>query len=143
MTDKLSQFFQKFEIPFDTVGGKENKAIQSAFKTTNEDGEELTFPLLAFPFEDVFGDAYYRFTIVPFIKQPYSGYPTDLYIMVGQINHNLPQLKFAFDDDEDLELIYDILRDDLDEERFHQIIQVLADYAGMYYSQIKNLIEHK
>jgi len=123
-------------MAFEAVG---EGGISSAFSTTLSDGSELAFSFFMLPLEDGFGDQYVRFIIVPFVEQPYDGYPDDLYITVGQINHDLPQLKFAFDADGDLELVLDMPAGQLDETRFDRAIQVLADYAGAYYPELAPL----
>ena len=119
----------------------ESETIATGFTTTLDDGTDHGFPLFIMAIEDGYGDAYIRFTIVPFIEQSYVGYPSDLYVMVGQINHDLPQLKFAFDGDGDLELLFDVPANKLDDAEFDRALQVLADYAGAYYPELASLAE--
>ena len=119
----------------------EDDTITSGFTVSLDDGTDHGFPLFIMAIEDGYGDAYIRFTIVPFIEQSYVGYPGDLYVMVGQINHDLPQLKFAFDDDGDLELLFDVPADKLDDAEFDRALQALADYAGAYYPELASVVE--
>lgn len=134
--DSIKQCFQSQQLPFEVIGAE---AIHSRFQTTLEDESEYIFPLIVFPFEDLFGDHYYRFTVIPY-SVPHEQLPLgDWYIAVGHINHNTPAVKFAFDSEGDLELIYDIAADMLDEKRFGQVLQVLADYAALYYPSLATL----
>lgn len=137
MSDLIS-FFTQRDIVFEPVG---EGGISSAFSTTLPDGHDHAFSLFVLPLEDGFGDRYVRFTIVPFMEQPFEGYPDSLYITVGQINHDLPQLKFAFDGDGDLELTFDALADKLDDAEFDRALQVMADYAGAYYPELASVVE--
>lgn len=133
----LAGFFTRLGMDFEALEGG---AVNSAFTTDLPEGGEQSFDLLVLPLEDAFGDKYVRFTIVPYIDQPYNGYPDALYISIGQINHDLPQLKFALDADGDLELACDTGADNLDDLRFQHTIHLLADYASTYYSRLKSLI---
>lgn len=134
----LTRFFIQRDMGFESVG---EGGISSAFSTTLPDGGDHAFNLFVLPLEDGFGDRYVRFTVVPFIEQPFEGYPDSLYITAGQINHDLPQLKFAFDGDGDLELVFDVPADELDDNQFDRALQVLADYAGAYYLELASLVE--
>ena len=134
----LTPFFTKRGIVFEPVG---EGGISSAFSTTLPDGSDHAFSFFVLSLEDGFGDRYVRLTIVPFLEQPFEGYPDSLYITVGQINHDLPQLKFAFDDDGDLELLFDVPADKLDDAEFDRALQALADYAGAYYPELASVVE--
>jgi hypothetical protein len=118
----------------------DERAISSAFLTDLPDGQEQAFNLFALFIEDE-GDRYMRLTIVPFVDQPYDGYPSELYVAISRRNHDLPQLKFAFDDDNDLELAVDIPEVQLNQVEFDRALQLLVDYAGLNYSEIKALAE--
>jgi hypothetical protein len=133
----LSDFFTRAGLVFETIDGD---GVTSAFTTELPDGEEHVFDLFVLPLRDSFEDEYVRFTVVPYIEQPYNGYPPDLYITVGQINHDLPQLKFAFDGDGDLELVFDIRADRLDYDQFQRALRLLVDYASTFYPRLKSLI---
>lgn len=133
----LPGFFTRLGMDFEPL---ESGAVNSAFTTELPEGGDQAFDLFVLPLEDGFGDKYVRFTIVPYIAQPYNGYPADLYLTVGQLNHDLPQLKFAFDGDGDLELAYDTRADYLDDRVFENTIRLLADYASTYYSKLHRLI---
>jgi len=135
--EDLASFFTQRNMAFESVG---DGGISSAFATTLGDGTEQAFSLFVLRIEDGLGDRYVRFTIVPFIEQPESGYPSELYITIGQINHDIPVMKFAFDADGDLELIRDVPAAELDDEQFAAALQGLADYAGAYYRELSSLI---
>ena len=135
----LAPFFTQRGMLFEPVG---EGGISSAFSTTLSDDRDHAFVLFALPLEDGFGDRYERLTIVPFLEQPVNGYPNELYTTVGQMNHDLPQLKFAFDADGDLELLIDLPAGELDDARFDRSLQLLADYAGAYYLELASLMEN-
>ena len=118
----------------------DSDTVATGFATSLEDGTEHGFPLFIMLVEDAYGETFVRFTIVPFIQQPFDGYPPDMYIMTGQINHDLPQLKLAFDGDGDLELILDLPSAELGDAQFDTALQVLADYAGTYYSELAAMV---
>ncbi len=67
-------------------------------------------------------------------------FPQELSITLMQINHDLPQLKYAFDADGDLELVLDVQAADMTDDRFDHIFQVLADYAGAFYPEIRHIV---
>lgn len=134
----LTRFLTQRGMAFEPVG---EGGISSAFSTTLPDGHDHAFSFFVLPLEDGFGDHYVRFTIVPFLEQLFDGYPDSLYITVGQINHDLPQLKFAFDGDGDLELLFDLPADKLNDAQFDRALQVMADYAGAYYPELASLVE--
>ncbi len=135
--EDLARFFMQRNMAFEPVS---QGAISSAFATTLPDGQEQTFSLFVLPLEDAFGDKYVRFTVVPFIEAPAQGYPDNLGFEIGQINHDLPQLKLAFDPDGDLELLLDVPADALDDARFDHTLQVLADYAGAYWGELTSQV---
>lgn len=114
--------------------------VATGFATTLEDGSEHGFPLFIMLIEDAYGETFIRFTIVPFLEQPFDGYPTELYIVTSQISHDLPMLKFAFDGDGDLELILDLPSVEFDDARFDTALQLLADYAGTYYPELAAIV---
>lgn len=134
--ENLISCFQETQIPFDVI---EDVSLQSAFETTTEDGEKKSFPLLVFPFEDMFGDIFYRFVITPFVKRPDEARLCEWYTVISHINHNIPILKFVVDDDGDLGLVLDILVDSMDINRFNAALQSIADYAGLYYPLLTDL----
>lgn len=121
----------------------EEGAISFAFQSTLSDGQEQVFSVFALPLENRFGDSYTRFTIVPFLEKPPDGYPTELYDAVAQANHQALGLKFAIDDDGDLELLVDIPREHLDEAEIDHTIQVLADHAGVYYPVLGAIVSNR
>lgn len=133
----LAQFFTKREMVFEPL---QDGGVRSAFATTLSNGQEYVFGFFVLSLDDNFGDRYVRFTIVPFVEQPPAGYPADLSAVIGQINHDLPQLKFAFDADGDLELALDMPIAQLDDARFEATMQVLADYAAIYYPEFESLV---
>lgn len=138
MLDHVVALLEARGLEFERI---ENETIATGFTTTLDDGTDHGFPLFIMGIEDGYGDAYIRLTIVPFVEQPYDGYPGDLYVMAGQINHDLPQLKFAFDGDGDLELTFDVLADKLDDAEFDRALQVMVDYAGAYYPELASVVE--
>ncbi|MBN1177920.1 MAG: YbjN domain-containing protein [Anaerolineae bacterium] len=133
----FSKFFESRGLAFEEI---DTCGISSAFSTDLPDGQEQAFNLFVLLIEDEM-DKYVRFTVVPFVEQPYEGYPPDLYAAIGRRNHSLPQLKFAFDDDDDLELAVDIPEAQLDQREFDRIVQLLVDYASSYYLEIEALIQ--
>lgn len=134
----LQVFFRQRDMEFQSLEGG---GISTAFSTEMMDESEQAFVLLVLPLEDSFGDNFVRFTVVPFIDQPYDGYPEELFILIGQVNHGLPMLKFALDADNDLELALDFRAEELDNERFDVIIQMMADYCALYYPEINALVD--
>mgnify|MGYP000915418708 CR=1 FL=1 len=135
--NSLKALLTRKEISYETIDGG---GIATAFATTLSDGTEQSFSLFILPIEDGFGDKYIRFTLVPFVEQPYDGFPQELFITLLQINHDLPQLKFAFDADGDLELVLDVQPADVTDDRFDHTFQVIADYAGAFYPEIRQSI---
>jgi hypothetical protein len=133
MLEQIMTLLQKRSLAFEET---ELDTISTGFATALEDGSEHGFPLFIMHIEDAYGERFIRFTIVPFIEQPFDGYSADMFIMIGQINHDLPQLKFAFDGDGDLELILDLPFAELDDVHFDRALQLLADYAGTYYPEL-------
>lgn len=133
----LEPFFVAREMAFEPVGPE---TISTTFSTTLDNGQERSFSLFVLSLQDGFGDKYIRFTVVPFVEQPYDGYPVELHSILGQINHDLPRLKFALDADGDLELVLDLLEAQLDDAGFDQAMQVLADYSAAYYPDIERIL---
>jgi len=133
----MTKFFETRGMPFEEI---DERAISSAFLTDLPDGQEQAFNLFALLIEDE-GDRYIRLTIVPFVDQPYDGYPSELYVAISRRNHDLPQLKFAFDDDDDLELAVDIPEAQLNQAEFDRALQLLVDYASLNYGEFKALTE--
>lgn len=116
----------------------DENSISSAFSIELVDGTLQIFSLFILPIEENFdeGNKFFRFVIVPYIEQPLEGYSDELAWLLVQINHDLPQLKFAFDADGDLELLYDFPAEQLTYETFERSMQLLADYAAAYYTDL-------
>ena len=112
--------------------------LASGFTTPLPEGQEHSFPLYVMVLSDMFDDVYVRLGIVPYLDRPQDGYAARLGDLVTQINHDLPALKLAINPDGDLELLLDIPAADTNEARFDAAIQSLADYAGLYYSELAN-----
>lgn len=121
----------------------EEGAINFAFQSTLSNGQEQVFSVFTIILENRFGDSYTRFTIVPFIERPLDGYPTELYDAVAQANHQALGLKFAIDDDGDLELVVDIPRAELNEAEIDHSIQILADHAIVYFPVLKAIVSDR
>ncbi|MBN1874837.1 MAG: YbjN domain-containing protein [Anaerolineae bacterium] len=132
----IAKFFEKRGMAFEEI---DERGVSSAFMTDLPDGTEQTFGLFVLLIEDDV-DRYIRFTIVPFVGQPYEGYPPELYVAIGRRNHDMPQLKFAFDEEEDLELALDIPAEQLDQSEFDRLVQLMVDYASISYSEIAAII---
>ena len=130
---ELSDFFARRDMSFEEL---EDTVVRTAFATTLADGSEHAFPLFVLQLEDDFGGEYVRFTVVPFLEQPADQYHDSLYQIVGRFNHDLPQLKLAFDADGDLEMLIDLPAEELNDERFDRCIQLLAEYGGAYYHEL-------
>lgn len=138
MLEQVATYLKKRDWDFETV---DTDTLVTGFTITLADGSDQGFSLYIMRIEDAYADWFVRFTIVPFIEQPYEGYPDSLYPAVGQINHDLPILKFAFDGDGDLELAADVPEARLDQSRFDEILQLLVDYAGAYYAELRSIVE--
>jgi hypothetical protein len=136
----LVDLFQHHQIPFNKIG---EEALHSAFVTTLADESEHTFPLLIFQFEDVLGDLFYRFSVIPFIACSEQERPVAWYFATAYLNHTTALLKFALDHESDLELICDIPVKDMTEDRFTRTLQMIADYAGLYYLELAAMIDEK
>lgn len=133
MLDTIKEWLQVRELSYEYT---EPDVIATAFSTQLENGEEQGFPLFILLIEDGYADSYIRFVIVPFIEQSYDGYAESLPLVISQINHDMPQIKFAFDGDGDLELIFDISIEQVNFNNLDSVLQTLANYAGMYYSTL-------
>ncbi len=131
----IAKFFEERGMAFEEI---DERGVSSAFATDLPEGQEQTFSLFVLLIEDD-TDKYIRFTSVPFVEQPYEGYPPELYTAIGRRNHDMPQLKFAFDDDGDLELAVDIPENQLNQSEFDRILQLIVDYASVSYSEIQAL----
>lgn len=119
----------------------EESVVATGFTIELEDGRDHGFTLYIMQVEDAYEGQYIRLTIVPFIDQPYDGYPYELHLALGQINHDLPVMRFAFDADGDLEMILDLPVEYLSEEEFDRSLQLLVDYAGEYYLVLNPLVD--
>jgi len=133
MLNKVREWLQARELSYEDT---EPNVIATAFSTQLENGDEHGFSMFILSIEDGYGDSYVRFAIVPFIEQSYEGYPASLSLLIGQINHDMPQLKFAFDGDGDLELLCDILFERVDAQRLDNILQLMVNYAGLHYAEL-------
>lgn len=122
----------------------ESDVVATGFSTnvdSNNSDDRHEFVLFIMQILDAFGDRFIRFTIVPYLEQSIIGYPYDLYIRTMQINHDLPGLKFAFDGDGDLELIYDLPEAQFSDGQMEKILQLLADFSGVYFKELSVLVE--
>ncbi len=118
----------------------DDDTVATAFTISLPDGADQPFPLYILRVEDAYGDKFLRFAIVPFIERPEGGYPRELCFEVTCINHDLPQLKFAVDGDGQMELLYDLPDANCDQTRFDKALQLMADYATMYYVDLHGMI---
>jgi hypothetical protein len=114
----------------------DDDTIVTGFTSPLPDGKDHGFPLYVMAVEDVFGDPFIRLAIVPYIEKSAEGYPSSLIDSIQHINHNLLMAKFALDESGDLELLIDLQVSQLSESQFGMAIQLLADYAGTYYSDL-------
>lgn len=114
----------------------EPNVIATGFSTQLENGDEHGFPLFVLSIEDGSGNSYIRFAIVPFVEQSYEGYALSVPLLIGQINHDLPLLKFAFDGDGDLELMFDIPFTQVEEAYLDAALQLMVDFASLYYTDL-------
>lgn len=135
--DKVLRLLNERQLVFERV---EESTIAVAFSTRLSDDTVHGFPLFIQHIEDSYGDRYFRFNIVPFVDQPSNGYPAPLCRVVCQANHDLPQLKFAFDGDGDLELILDVAEEALNDVQLDTIMQLMADHASTYYPELSVLV---
>lgn len=144
--DKLKKLFEQSGLQHevisltDTDRGENPAGIHASISIliTDDDSqqEDREFNLIVVPETDGFGDQYIRFSLVRYVELPERGFPTSLYVALGRINHELPALKFSFDEDDDLCLSLHVREERLDEDEFAHALQVLADYAGSHYRQI-------
>lgn len=132
----LATAFNENGIAYEEIDGG---AITSAFQTNISNDEEKVFGFFALPMKSVFGDDFIRFTIVPFVNQSPGGFSSEVYSLVGEANHQLLGLKFAFDDDGDLELACDVRVEGLNGATLKYIIQLLADHAGVYFPLLEKI----
>jgi hypothetical protein len=116
---------------------KDADTVATGFTASLPDGLGHPFPLYILRVKDAYGDAFLRFTILPFVAQPEAGYPPEVYVGIVNINHDLPQLKFAMDSVGDLELLYDLPSDTCNRRQFDRALQLLADYATAYYPELQ------
>lgn len=114
----------------------DDDAVLTGFTSPLPDGQDHGFPLFIMLMQDVFGDRFVRLVIVPYIQRPVEGYPGVLFERIARMNHNLSGARFALDADGDLELLIDVSADQLDLSRFDSALQLLADYAGLHYSEL-------
>jgi len=103
------------------------------------DQVEYQFPLYVMSLE-VGNTKLIRFVVVPFVEQSFHGYPTALYITLAQLNHDLPQLKFAIDADGDLELVLDIPEAQWTETMLDDVLEILVDYTTTFFSEINTIV---
>ncbi len=138
MFEQILDFLKSRDWSFEQLDGS---TVVTGFTLTLSNDKDYSFPVYPMEIEDAYGDSYLRLAIVPFLEQPYDGYPDNLYLMTGQINHDLPRVKFAFDADGDLELLIDIPETQLDQATFDKALQLLIDYSAMYYLELSALLD--
>jgi len=114
----------------------DNDTIATGFTSPLPNGKDHSFPLYVMTVQGMFGDEFVRLMIVPYIEKPADGYPMSLIESIQYINHNLLMAKLAFDETGDLELMVDLKASHLNQTQFDTAIQLLADYAGIYYSHL-------
>lgn len=139
MLDQIQAYLAQRGWQFATF---DDDTVASGFTAPLPDGLDHPFPLYILRVKDVYGDAFLRFAILPFVEQPEVGYPAEVYIGIAKINHDLPQLKFAMDAVGDLELLYDLPSDTCDRGQFDRALQLLADYATTYYLGLQHAAEN-
>lgn len=137
MFEQIFVYLKRRDWTFEQL---EEDTVITGFTMTLSDGNDHSFSIYVMLIEDPYDDKYIRLSIVPFVEQPYDGYPDKLYLMVGQVNHDLPGLKFAFDADGDLELLIDIPEVQLNQSAFDKALQLLIDYSGLYYLELSTLL---
>jgi hypothetical protein len=130
MLDQIQAYLEERGWKF---AAQDSETLATGFTATLPDGTDHPFLLYILRIEDAYGDTYLRFAILPFVEQPEAGYPPEVYVGVVNINHDLPQLKFAMDGAGDLELLYEVPFDACDRTQFDRALQLLADYATTYY----------
>ena len=114
----------------------DDDTVLTGFTSPLPNGQDHGFPLFIMLMQDTFGDRFVRLVIVPYIQRTVEGYPKDLFERIARMNHNLSVAKFALDADGDLELLIDVSTDQLDLSGFDSAVQLLADYAGLHYSEL-------
>lgn len=133
----LVRFLTQRDMPYEAIG---EQGLVSAFSVVLPDGRKRAFDLLLLEIMDDLGDDYVRFAILPYLARPPDGFPLQLLKRIGEINYELPCLKFVLDDDGDLGLILDICADRCDDTRFDFALQLLADYGGAYEAEFATMI---
>jgi len=137
MFERILDFLKGRDWSFEQL---DESTVVTGFTLTLSDDKDYSFPIYPMEIEDAYGDSYLRLAIVPFLQQPYDGYPDKLYLMIGQVNHDLMGLKFAFDGDGDLELLIDIPEPQLNQATFDKALQSLIDYSATYYLELSALL---
>jgi hypothetical protein len=136
MIDKVVRFLEQRGWDYQKVSDQE---VSTSFSVEVE-GQTLGFPLFIMAITDSFNREFLRLTSVPFTEQPYAGYSEQFLLMIAQINHDLPLLRFAIDADGDLELLLDFPVEILSQQQFDQGLQILVDYAVVHYPEILNAV---
>jgi len=102
--------------------------------------EVTNFILNIIPLEDSFGDLYARLVIFPFVDREGSQPSDALHQELARLNHDIPQLKFALDEEGDVELLVDIPAALLDEQNLQATLRTMVDYLNYYYEPLSSLV---
>lgn len=137
MLQQVAAYLSQRQWEFEQL---DQDTILSGFTSPLPDSTDHGFPLYVMRVQDEFGDEYVRLVIVPYVQQPEDSYSQDLYRRIAVLNHDMPMLRFAVDADGDLELLVDLSVAQFDEVNFNTSVQVLADYAGLRYRDLAQLV---
>lgn len=118
----------------------DNGVIGTTISSDSEDAPEFSLAIFTWTGGDE--TQYLRLMITPFVTRPEDGYPVELADTVLILNDQMPKVKFAFDEDEDLALILDLDTDDFHQTKFQRAYELLGAYADYYFSQVASLVSH-
>lgn len=114
----------------------DDNTIATGFSSPLPNGADHGFPLFFMVIEDRLQDSYLRLTIVPYVDKPEGGFTGLMTEFICNMNHNIPLAKLAIDEEGDLEFMIDIPKAELTAQKINLSIQLLADYASMYLSDL-------
>jgi hypothetical protein len=116
------------------------EALRSGFQIDLADGTIATFPLIAFPFEDLLENKYIRLSINPMIDRADRSLPTSITTRIVQFNYETAWVRLNIDPDEDIELCGELPAALCNEANFDLLLQTLVDYASVVYQPLQELL---
>jgi hypothetical protein len=134
----LIEQFERRELVYENI---EDEALKSGFRVDTASGQEATFPLIAFPFEDLAGNTFVRLSITPFVDLEGGNLPAEMAERIASLNHELGWVRMVIDPDGDLEFCGEIPVDLLSDTSFDLLLQTLVSYAANIYDPVVELIQ--